>query len=173
MSSSVRRTGGGIAAFAGGLLAATVVAACGGGGGDEPNGVPTLAGTPLPTVTAVPTPTPVCDPPQALALPADFPPEVPVPPGFVVWELSRTPYLHVVGRVVPPPDQRLTPNAVLLQAILDHANANRWHLFANSQVDGVDYTFTLPDGRQGHVNVNVAPCPGQAQLTWDLFWVKA
>jgi len=167
MSSSVRRT----AALAGALLAAAAVAACG-GGGDQPAGVPTLAGTPLPTVTALPTPTPVCNPPQQLALPADFPPELPVPPGFIVWELSRTPYLHLVGRAVPPPDERLTPNAVLLQAILDHANANRWRLYANSHVDGVDYTFTLPDGRQGHLNVNVAPCPGQAQLTWDIFWVK-
>ncbi len=148
-------------------------AACGGGGKSANNGAPVLAGTEIPTVSPVPATVASCAPPQQLALPANFPREITVPPDYVIWSVETTPHLRVVGRVTPPASPTSeVPKGVVADAILAEATAGGWQLRLHQGPEALDYDFTLPDGREGNFTSGTAPgCPGQVILTFDANWV--
>ena len=85
-------------------------------------------------------------------VPADFPKaDVPVPPDFVLWSVTRSPYLHLVGTVAPPDDPSgRHPWDVVSQAIIGLMQQHGWTFSLNTQVEGADYDFTSIDGRSGH-----------------------
>src|SRR5690242_5252594 len=80
---------------------AIMIAACGGGSGRSSSGIPTLDNAQIPTVPAAIPTAPTCDTTANIPLPANFPSDIPVPPGYKVWSVSTSPYLHVDGRLVP------------------------------------------------------------------------
>jgi len=160
------------------VLAAVVVgmaAACGGGSNANPNSDgPKLAGTPIPTVP-LPTATEVvCSPPAQIAMPANFPAEIPLPSDFQVWSVTTSPYLTVVGRTTPliDPESREVPRGVVARNLLTTLVGQGWTPQFNQHVDGRDYDVTSPDGRTLHFNaLEKQECFGSVQLTLDVKWV--
>lgn len=153
-----------------GAGAVLFAAACGGGGDDVPDTV-RLAGTPIPTASAEPTPAPVCDPPVALPVPANFPPEVRLPTSMVVWRVITTPHLRLEGRVVDP-----TLDSASAQRNVDQGitAALRFEGFTISDKPGPlgGYLFSAPDGRMGeYLGIPIDECPGQVELIYELYWV--
>lgn len=156
---------------------AIVAVACGGGGGGKQEDVsliPTLAGTAIPTVSPIPPTQAVCTPPAQLALPASIPSDVPIPPDYVVWSVSTSPYLHVEGRVAPPARRDEPGKGIVAAAITGRMLEMKWRFTLNAGADGQDYNFSTPDTppREGHFLAATVPgCPGQVQLNWDFKWI--
>jgi hypothetical protein len=142
-------------------------AACGGGDDDGSN-VPVLQGTPLATATP-----PTCTVNEPLALPANFPADVAVPPNYLIETIETSPGLKLEGRIDPPPDSAgvLSPIQVLEVAIED--NMPGWTFGENESPGGLDYTFTHPDGRTGsYISDLVDGCPPyHLSLSYDIPWV--
>jgi hypothetical protein len=160
------------------IVAMALVAAACGGDDDAPIvGAPRLVGTPLATATPLPV-TPIqCDVEDPLPVPANFPPDVPIPPGYEIATIQTDPHLQTVGRLKPPSDAEagdapvFLPATALEVAIIENMRAV-WFFRLNTGVDGRDYNFEHQDGRRGHFNaVSVRGCPEHAELTYDFFWI--
>jgi hypothetical protein len=155
------------------LVPAIALAACGGGDSGT-SGIPTLAGTPYPTVPAVIPTEPICTTTAVIPMPPNFPSEIPVPPGYTVWSVSTTPYLHVEGRVTPPDTgTRQVPKGIVSDAINYNLQRANWTLKFNPQHDGLDFEFfSADDTKHGHYDADHAiGCPGQVVLIYDIFWL--
>jgi len=154
------------------LVVSFALAACGGddGGGSSP-----LVGTPLPTATALP-PTPVtCQPEPILDLPPQMPQDIRMPPDYNVYEVDQGEReLYIRGRVVPPSDERLSPEEMLEAALLDNMSAE-WTFTPLVVIGEKTYRFNhMSDGREGQFRAqNVEGCEGYADLTWRFYWVTA
>jgi hypothetical protein len=150
------------------------IALSGCGGSDETDatsGTPALRNTPIPSVAIAPTATPVCDPPAASAMPANFPADVPVPPGYKVDAVETAPHLKVEGRVLPPPAGKI-PYGVVSDALTDNLTSRGWRLERLPQGDGITMQFTGADGRSGTYHVlPVVGCTAEVQLTYELDWI--
>jgi hypothetical protein len=148
------------------------LSACGGSDRtDATAGTPVLRNTPIPTVAVEPTATPVCDPPAASAMPANFPSDVPVPPGYKVDAVETAPHLKVAGRVVPPPVGKI-PYGVVSDALTDNLTTRGWRLDRVPEGDGITMRFTNSDGRSGTYHVlPVVGCTAEVSLTYELEWV--
>jgi len=156
------------------IVGIAAAAACGGNSGaPSSGGAPKLAGTAIPTVP-LPTPTEVvCSPPAQLAIPANFPAEIPLPPDYQVWSVTTSPNLIVIGRTTPSitPGSLDVPRGVVARDLLTAFVGRGWTPKLN-QVDGRDYNLTSPDGRILHFNAIERPeCGGIVQLTFDVKWV--
>lgn len=154
------------------VLAAS--AACGGGKDTGRSVIPTLAGTPIPTVSPVPPTAAVCTPPEPLTLPANFPSEIPVPPDMTVFSIKTTPYLEVIMRVPPPrdPGRNEPPHGIAADAIVSRLSQAGWRAAFHDRVDGLDYDITSPEGHVLHFNsLPRHECSGAVQLTFDVKWV--
>ena len=154
------------------IVAALAFNAC--GGSDETDataGTPALRNSPIPTVVVEPTATPVCDPPAASSMPANFPPDVPVPPEYKVDRVETAPYLKVEGRVTPP-ETRGPAYGTVFQAIQGNMIDLGWSVQRSGEGDGAHVTFTTSDGRSGsYTAVPVLGCTEEVHLTYELNWI--
>jgi hypothetical protein len=146
------------------------LAAC---GGDDDDGRPIvrISNSPIPTVTAAAPTAVICEVAEPQALPANFPADiVPVPPDFVASTVETEPYLRVVGRVTPPPDER--PTHIVVSDALNFILGRTFELQLQPRVEGMDWNFSHSDGRRGHYNARpVTGCFGQVEIVFDLEWV--
>ncbi|MBI5290122.1 MAG: hypothetical protein HY873_14200 [Chloroflexi bacterium] len=145
--------------------AAALFAACGSGGDDVPDTV-RLAGTVIPTATPEPTPIPVCDPPVALPVPANFPVEVRLPETIVVWKVITSPHLRLEGRVRDPTVDSITAHQA---ADLGITQALRFEGFTLS-LPGPNggYIFSADNGgRRGeYLGLPILECPGHVEMIY-------
>jgi hypothetical protein len=151
------------------VAGAVVVTAAACGGGDSGNdGVPQLEGTPLPTATP-----PTCTVTEPLALPANFPADVAVPPNYLISSIDTEPLLRLEGRIDPPADPTgvRSPIQMLEFAIAD--NMLDWTFGENQSVGGLDHTFTHPDGRSGRYTSGLVDgCPPyHLSLSYEIPWI--
>ncbi len=147
-----------------------LAAACG-EGDDVPDTVK-LAGTVIPTATPEPTPIPVCDPPVALPVPANFPPEVRLPLTIVVWKVITSPHLRLEGRVRDPNvDSSAAQQAVDIGIVA----ALRFEGFEIGDEPGPNggYVFHKDNGgRTGeYLGVPIPECPGQVEMIYEIYWI--
>lgn len=153
-------------------LVVLALAAC--GGNDDTSatsGTPVLRNSPIPTIVLTPTAAPMCEQPAASSMPATFPADVSVPPGFKVDVVETAPHLKVQGRVVPPGDGRAAYGTVF-DALLDNMSELNWTLARDGEGDGAKATFTAADGRSGTYHaLPILGCPQEVQLTYELLWV--
>jgi hypothetical protein len=163
-----------IARFALAAVCITALAFSACGGGDETDataGTPALRNTPIPTVVVEATATPVCDPPAASSMPANFPADVPVPPGYKVDAVETAPHLKVVGRVIPP-ESRTAAYGTVFQAILDNMISQGWSAQRESGGDGARISFQDNQGRTGRYSaLPVLGCTREVELTYELDWI--
>jgi hypothetical protein len=154
------------------IAALSLATACGGNGSDT--GVPKLAGTRVPTAVIEPTATPVCQTESPLPTPATFPGDLLLPDDFRISTVETTPHLRIVGTTQPPIDPGSTagPPAITGSSMARVLSEVGFTSTRNADVDGIDYSFSAPDGRSGHFNVMpVAGCAGFVSLAIELFWV--
>ncbi len=149
---------------------ALLLAAACGSADDVPDRVK-LAGTAIPTITPSPTPVPVCDPPAALPVPANFPVEVRLPTTIVVWSVQTTPHLRLVGRVRDPNTDSRSAQQAVDTGILLALKFEGFEIGADPGPNG-GYVFTAPDGRQGeYMGIPIPECPGQVEMIYELYWI--
>jgi hypothetical protein len=155
-------------------MAMILSAGCRGGKDTGPSLIPTLAGTPIPTVSPVPPTAAVCTPPQPLALPANFPSEIPMPPDLTVFGVKTAPYLEVIVRVSVPidPGRNEPAHGIAADAIVSRLNEKGWRAALHDRIDGLDYDLTSPEGHVLHFNAISRPeCSGVVQLTFGVKWI--
>jgi len=153
------------------VAAAALFAACGSGGDDVPDTV-RLAGTVIPTATPEPTPIPVCDPPVALPVPANFPVEVRLPETIVVWKVITSPHLRLEGRVRDPSVDSVTAQQAVDLGITE---ALKFEGFTISGTPGPNggYVFSADNGgRMGeYLGIPILECPGQVEMIYEVYWI--
>jgi hypothetical protein len=151
--------------------AAASIAAC---GGDDTPALPTLAGTPIPTLFISPTPTPACGTSSPQPLPAAFAENrVPSIPGWLIDRIETSPHLLVSGIADPIVNPREPdPHVVVAGTMLDNLTDEGWSV-SQPQARVTAFEFTHPDGRAGAFSTERTDraCGTRVRLTIEMRWV--